>query len=99
MHHPTDRITHSTAFCYTSRAALAGTRKIMFNLMATCIYLDDPKGSCGQPDSERQTPAAVWPKTLQGETTPRSSSKRSTDLFQLSHYPLNKKNKKIYVLV
>ena len=26
MHHPTDRITHTTAFCYTSRGALAGTR-------------------------------------------------------------------------
>ena len=26
MHHPTDRITHTTAFVYTSRGALAGTR-------------------------------------------------------------------------
>ena len=26
MHHPTDRTTHTTAFCYTSRGALAGTR-------------------------------------------------------------------------
>ena len=26
MHHPTDRITHTTAFFYTSRGALAGTR-------------------------------------------------------------------------
>ena len=26
MHHPTDRITHTTALCYTSRGALAGTR-------------------------------------------------------------------------
>ena len=26
MHHPTDRIAHTTAFCYTSCGALAGTR-------------------------------------------------------------------------
>ena len=26
MHHPTDRKTHTTAFYYTSRGALAGTR-------------------------------------------------------------------------
>ena len=26
MHHPTDRITHTTVFCYTSCGSLAGTR-------------------------------------------------------------------------
>ena len=26
MHHPTDRISHTTIFCFTSRGALAGTR-------------------------------------------------------------------------
>ena len=26
MHHPTDRIIHTTGLCYTSRGALAGTR-------------------------------------------------------------------------
>ena len=27
MHHPTDRIAHTTAFFYTSRGALAGTKE------------------------------------------------------------------------
>ena len=28
MHYPTNRITHTMTFCYTSRGALAETRKI-----------------------------------------------------------------------
>ena len=33
MHHPTDRITHTTTFVYTSRGALAGMRTLGFNAL------------------------------------------------------------------
>ena len=34
MHHPTDRMAHTTAFCYTSRGALAGMKN---SSMGMCL--------------------------------------------------------------
>ena len=39
MHHPTDRIAHTTALCYTSRGALAGTRNKTYIKPAALLIL------------------------------------------------------------
>ena len=38
MHHPSDRIAHTTAFCYTSRGVLAGTTQYWIQLIQMRFY-------------------------------------------------------------
>ena len=39
MHQPTDRIAHTTAFLYTSRGALAGTRNMMMMMILLLLMM------------------------------------------------------------